>query len=116
MIVIASQLLAVLSCVVAQFFASGIVVSHGLALILLPYRLRTVLRSVDEIYELMILVRAILSWVRDKTGFVRDLYRFLDTWVDPFVSIFRRFIPSAGGMDFSAVVAMVVLQVIVGLL
>jgi len=116
MIVIASQLLATFSCVAAQFFASGVVVSQGLALILLPYRLRTVLRSAIEIYALMILVWAILSWVRDKTGFVRDLYRFLDTCVEPFVSIFRRFIPSAGGMDFSSVVAMVVLQVIVGLL
>jgi uncharacterized protein YggT (Ycf19 family) len=69
-----------------------------------------------QFYVILIIAWAILSWFKQGTGFVNDLYGILDKIVDPYVGLFRRFIPVAGGMDFSAFVAIIVLQVVLGLL
>ncbi|MGN0075642.1 MAG: YggT family protein [Parafannyhessea sp.] len=64
-------------------------------------------------YEILIFVQCILSWfVQSGNGFVADLYGALSTIVDPFVNLFRRFIPPFAGMDWSPFVAILVLQLI----
>ena len=65
-----------------------------------------------QVYGFMILVWAVLSWIDHSRGFLRDLYNLLDVLVLPFISIFRRFVPVVGGVDFSPVVAMIILQLL----
>ncbi|MBO7672812.1 YggT family protein [bacterium] len=38
--------------------------------------------------------------------------RIVATLVEPYLAIFRRFIPPAGGLDFSPIIAMIVLQIL----
>jgi uncharacterized protein YggT (Ycf19 family) len=120
MMIAAGQLVGVLSFLATQLFASGTFISQGLAqvivLLFLPSRLRAVIRSIIELYALMVLIWAILSWVRDKRGFVRDIYNMLDVCVEPYVSIFRRFVPPTGMLDLSSFVALVVLQLLAALI
>jgi YggT family protein len=71
-----------------------------------------VLQAVIQFYVLIIIVWALISWFNKGKGFINDVYQALDKLVKPFVDIFRRFIPAAGGMDFSPLVAILVLQVI----
>jgi YggT family protein len=84
------------------------------------FPLITVLQNIINIYVLVIIAWAILSWFNQGRGMVSDIYNALDKIVSPYVDIFRRFIPRAGGMDFSPFVAIIVLQVfrmlLVGLL
>ena len=69
-----------------------------------------------DFYELLIIVYVIMSWFRPSSGLLLDLYRTLGTIVEPWLGIFRRFVPLTGMIDFSPLVAIIVLQLIQRLL
>jgi uncharacterized protein YggT (Ycf19 family) len=64
-------------------------------------------------YEMLIFVQVLLSWfVSSGNRFVVDVYGALTTLVDPFVNLFRRFIPPLAGLDWSPFIAILVLQLV----
>ncbi len=64
-------------------------------------------------YEMLIFVQVLLSWfVSSGNRFVVDVYGALTTLVDPFVNLFRRFIPPFAGLDWSPFIAILVLQLV----
>lgn len=64
-------------------------------------------------YEMLIFVQVLLSWfVSSGNRFVVDVYGALSTLVDPFVNLFRRFIPPLAGLDWSPFIAILVLQLV----
>ncbi|WP_085830254.1 YggT family protein [Collinsella vaginalis] len=64
-------------------------------------------------YNILIIVYCLLSWFpRRSQSFLDDLSRALDTIVGPYLNLFRRIIPSFGGIDFSPVVAIIALNVL----
>lgn len=64
-------------------------------------------------YEMLIFVQVLLSWfVSSGNKFVVDVYGALSTLVDPFVNLFRRFIPPFAGLDWSPFIAILVLQLV----
>ncbi|MDJ1122080.1 YggT family protein [Olsenella sp. YH-ols2217] len=66
-----------------------------------------------EIYEFLIIAWCILSWIpRRPGGFVDDLATVVNDLVAPYMNLFRRFIPPLGGIDFSPIVAILVLGVL----
>ncbi len=67
----------------------------------------------QALYTLMILVWAIFSWFDHSRGILNDIYGVLDKFVGPYVRLFRRLIPSLGGIDLSPFIAFIVLQVVV---
>lgn len=71
-----------------------------------------ILRLVD-FYALLIFVWCILSWLpMPREGFFADVVGAIDTLVSPYVGLFRRFIPPFGGLDFSPILAIVILQLL----
>lgn len=69
--------------------------------------------SLIYFYEILICIWAIGSWFPIKQGsLIEDIYQAIRSLVEPFVNIFRAFIPSVGGLDFSPLVAMLALQMI----
>lgn len=58
-------------------------------------------------YMVAMAVYVLLSWFPNAQGTTLD--RFLNRLIDPFLDIFRRFIPSFGGLDISPVIAFFVL-------
>lgn len=74
--------------------------------------LAVVLAKLIDLYGFLILVWAIFSWIDHSRGILAEIYRVLDTLVGPFVGLFKRFIPTAGGIDFSPFVAILLLQLI----
>jgi len=67
-----------------------------------------VLSFLVEVYIFLILAYVILSWIPEMR--YQSWYRALGSMVEPYLSIFRRIIPPAGGMiDFSPVAGMIVL-------
>lgn len=65
------------------------------------------------IYTWLIFGYCILTWFPVSSGVIADLRRALEKIVDPFLGIFRKFIPPIGGMvDISPIVALFVLQFI----
>lgn len=53
----------------------------------------------------------IASWFA-QIRWVSDLRRALGPICDPYLAIFRSFVPSAGGLDFSPAIAIIVLSLI----
>jgi len=69
--------------------------------------------SVINFYVFLVFAYVIMSWFRP-SGFLYDVYAMLATICEPYIGLFRRIVPSGGGIDFSPWVAILVLQWIVG--
>ncbi|KRM66726.1 cell division membrane protein [Lacticaseibacillus paracasei subsp. paracasei ATCC 25302 = DSM 5622 = JCM 8130] len=62
------------------------------------------------LYIIMVFIYILISWFPNAQGSALD--RFLSRFVDPFLSIFQRFIPPLAGIDFSPILAFFVLSLI----
>ena len=72
-----------------------------------------ILISLLNAYSIIILIYVIMSWIPNSTGIVGQVYGALGMLCDPYLDLFRRFIPPIGGMvDVSPIVALLVLQLI----
>ena len=70
-----------------------------------------ILVTLADNYSLVIFVYVMMSWIPSNSGIIGDLRNVLGKICDPFLDIFRRFIPPIGGMiDISPIVALLVLQ------
>lgn len=63
-------------------------------------------------YGMLILVYVIMSWFRPK-GFLFEVFHVVGTVVEPYIGLFRRFMPPTGAVDFSPLVAILVLQYLI---
>lgn len=70
-------------------------------------------RLIDA-YSWVIVIWAILSWVpmSSSASLVQDIREVLDRLVSPYINLFRRYIPPFGGIDFSPMVALIVLEIV----
>lgn len=67
--------------------------------------------SLSDVYSMIIVVYVLMSWIPTATGILADINRVLSKICDPYLDLFRRFIPPIGGMvDISPIVALLVLQ------
>ena len=63
-------------------------------------------------YSMIIFVYVMMSWLPNtQNGVVGDIYRALGMLCDPYLDLFKKFIPPLGGMvDISPILALLVLQ------
>ena len=64
-----------------------------------------------ELYFILIIVRCFLSFF-PKVDMNQQPVKFLKEVTDPYLDFFRKFIPPLNGLDFSPIVAVIVLQII----
>ena len=83
---------------------------------MIPWLLSFIVRTVADFYMLLIFAYVIMSWFPTMSGWVATLYEALSRICEPYLRLFRKIIPPVGGLDFSPIVAVVVLQLIVRLL
>lgn len=70
-----------------------------------------------NVYTFIIFVYVLMSWIPTKPGVLADIEAALAKLCDPYLDLFRRFIPPIGGMiDVSPIVAILALQIIEALL
>lgn len=82
-----------------------------------PYALQYFIVTVADVYSMMLFVYVLMSWIPQKNGIIGDIDTILGRLCDPFLNLFRRFIPPIGGvMDISPIVALIVLQFAVRLI
>lgn len=68
-----------------------------------------------QIYIFLLVVRILLTWFQG-VGWASQLSETLSPITDPYLDLFRQFIPPIGGsIDISPMLAILVLQVIAGL-
>lgn len=105
------------SSVLVGAFESMITLNWASLMILpLPILARTSIRLIVRFYILLVMIWAVLSWFDHSKGFLRDLYTVLDSLVGPYVNLFKKFIPPIGNVDFSPIVAVILLEVLLRLL
>ena len=64
-----------------------------------------------DAYSMIIFAYVMMSWLPTDRGLLADIYHVLGKVCDPYLDLFRRFIPPIGGMvDVSPIVALLVLQ------
>lgn len=73
--------------------------------------LKYLIVSLADAYSMVIFVYVLLSWFPTDRGILADINRVLARVCDPYLNLFKRFIPPIGGMvDVSPIVALLVLQ------
>lgn len=78
--------------------------------------MRLIVELVD-IYTFIIFIYVLMSWIPYKKGIIADIDNVLGKICDPYLDLFKRFIPPIGGMvDISPIIAIVVLQLVVRVL
>jgi YggT family protein len=74
-----------------------------------------ILDALIQFYSILIFAYVITSWFQS-SAFVAEIREVLGTLVEPYLSIFRRLIPSLGaggmGIDFSPIIALLALQIV----
>ena len=66
-------------------------------------------------YYLLIILRIFLSWIPSIDWFQQP-FKFIRDITDPFLNIFRGIIPPIGVLDISPIVAIILLQILQGVL
>ena len=67
--------------------------------------------SLADVYSMIIFVYVLMSWIPTKRGILADIDTVLAKVCDPYLNLFKRFIPPLGGMvDVSPIIALLVLQ------
>ena len=78
--------------------------------------LSIIVRLVD-VYTFIIFIYVLMSWIPMKRGVLADIENVLGKICDPYLNLFRKFIPPIGGMiDISPIIAIIALQLLVRLL
>jgi YggT family protein len=68
------------------------------------------------VYFLLIFAYILMSWIRMPYSiWMQRIQRFLYDVVEPYLRIFRRFIPPLGPLDLSPIIAIFVLWIVSGL-
>ena len=62
-------------------------------------------------YGYILIVRILLSWFQGQE-WAFNIISFLSPITDPYLNIFRSIIPPLGGIDFSAILAILALQLL----
>lgn len=79
----------------------------------MPYSIIVLIQRIFSVYEGLIFIWCLMSWIpRSSGGLVEDIRGALGMIVEPYVGIFRRFVPPLGGIDFSPIVAIFALSLI----
>ena len=75
------------------------------------YFILKLLTALVNIYTILIFVRCLFTWLPTNTGVLYSINNVLGKICDPYLNLFRRFIPPIGGtIDISPIIALLVLQ------
>ena len=77
------------------------------------FQLISIVQRLFDLYGWLIIAWCLMSWIPTTPGsLVDDIRGAIGMLVEPYLSLFRRFIPPVMGVDWSPVVAILVLTVI----
>ncbi len=72
------------------------------------------IHALFTLYSLAIIIRALMTWLRPDPS--NPVYRFLVEITEPVLAPLRRYIPPMGGLDFTPLIALVLLSLLERLL
>lgn len=76
-----------------------------------------ILAQLVNAYTIVIFVYVLLSWFPTKSGIIADIDNALAKICDPYLNLFKKFIPPIGGMiDITPIIAIIALQLVMRIL
>ena len=77
-----------------------------------------ILVKLANLYSLIIVIACLLTWFPTSgNGVLNDIKMFFYKITEPYLALFRRLIPPIGGtVDITPIIALLVLQLVVGFL
>jgi YggT family protein len=74
-------------------------------------------QTLFNFYSFLVLAYCLLSWFPIRSGgLMEDIGAVLQSIVGPYLNLFRRFLPPMGGIDWSPVLAILVLNLLENLI
>ena len=77
----------------------------------LMMKLNTIIATIIYFYSILIVLRIFMSWLPN-INWEQQPIKWLRIITDAYLDIFRRFVPPLGGIDFSPIVALLVLSIL----
>jgi YggT family protein len=77
----------------------------------LTYYVANTINTFIGFYTVLLIVRILLSWFPN-INWYDSPFSILSQLTDPYLNIFRSFIPPLGGIDFSPMLAILLLQMV----
>lgn len=74
-----------------------------------------VVNGLFNMFYILIILRIFMSWI-PSIDWEQQPIKFIREVTDSYLDIFRKFIPPLGGLDFSPIIAIIVLQIIQGMI
>jgi YggT family protein len=81
----------------------------------MTYSVLRIISTIVNFYVFLIIVYVLLSWFPHERGVMGDVYRAFGKICEPYLGLFRKIMPPIGGIDFSPVVAVIVLEIVMQL-
>jgi len=81
-------------------------------------RFPILLKAVNGLFNMfyiLIILRIFMSWIPN-INWEQQPIKFIRETTDSYLEVFRRFVPPLGGLDFSPIIAIIVLQILQGLI
>jgi len=79
------------------------------------YLIASSLAQFLQIYIVLLIIRILLTWF-PTVDWSTPPFSWLSQITDPYLNLFRSIIPPLGGMDFSPMLAILLLQVVSGII
>ncbi len=77
------------------------------------YAIIQVVKTLIDFYSFLVLAYCLLTWFPIRSGsLLEDIGMVLQSIVGPYLNLFRRFLPPMGGIDWSPVLAILVLNML----
>jgi YggT family protein len=71
----------------------------------------SIVGGILNFYSFLIIVYVLMTWIPMRGG-VLEIHQVIGSIVEPYLGLFRRFIPPLGGMDISPIAAILVLNLL----
>lgn len=69
--------------------------------------------AIVQVYVIAIFIYVLMSWIPNNGGIIGQIYSAMGTFCDPYLNLFKKFIPPIGGMiDISPMIAIIALQLL----
>jgi YggT family protein len=78
------------------------------------YLIASSLAQFLQIYTVLLIIRVLLTWF-PTVDWMSPPFSWLSQITDPYLNLFRSIIPPLGGMDLSPMLAILLLQVVAGI-
>lgn len=70
-----------------------------------------IVNDIFNLYFILIILRIFLTWI-PSINWEQQPFKAVREVTDLYLDVFRRFIPPVGGLDFSPIIAIIVLQML----